>query len=275
MSGLTLIITLCLVFFSCQKEEITSIKEPFDFEQIGIEHNKGLDYVFEYLKKEGVGKTSNLKSATNIFDLTKVATLSYAKTSEIFDGIDYDKLPLIYQDFDGNKLKSAGVDELATSIGSEIELSSSQTFFLNELDKAISNLEIGLQPTIEKIKEIELDITNQCTQEESIVLLSSTSIARYALEYWVNNYEDWLNELGGIDISAINKSGLKSANSSQSWLSETLGAMGKSDVVGGAIGAGVGALAGGVGAAPGAVAGACYSSAGRGIVALLDHWEVW
>jgi hypothetical protein len=24
-----------------------------------------------------------------------------------------------------------------------------------------------------------------------------------------------------------------------------------------------------------AVAGACYSSAGRGIVALLDYWEVW
>ncbi len=73
----------------------------------------------------------------------------------------------------------------------------------------------------------------------------------------------------------MSKSGLKSANSAQSWLSETLGAMGKSDVVGGAIDAGVGALAGGVGAAPGAVAGACYSSAGRGIVALLDHWEVW
>jgi hypothetical protein len=140
MSGLTLIITLCIVLFSCQKEEITSINEPFDYEQIGIEHNKGLDYVFEYLKKEGVGKTSNLKSATNIFDLTKEATLSYAKTSKIFNGIDYDKLPLIYQDFNGNKLKSAGIDELATSIGSEIELSSSQIFFLNELDKVISNL---------------------------------------------------------------------------------------------------------------------------------------
>lgn len=25
----------------------------------------------------------------------------------------------------------------------------------------------------------------------------------------------------------------------------------------------------------GAFTGACYSSAGRGIVALLDHWEVW
>lgn len=191
--------------------------------------------------------------------------------------VDSDKLPLSFQSFSRSKLKSTGTDNLTSSIGSEIELSSLQVSFFNQLDEIMSNLEIGLQPTIEKIKKLESDIINQCPTEETAVLLSATSIARYSLEYWTINYEKWLVELGGADTITMNVSRLKSASESGDWdwFCDTLEDMGKSDVVGGAVGAGVGALAGGVGAAPGAVAGACYSSAGRGIVALLDYWEIW
>ena len=59
------------------------------------------------------------------------------------------------------------------------------------------------------------------------------------------------------------------------WFTDTLKSMGKSDEVGGVMGAVVGSAAAGVGALPGAVAGACYSSAGRGIVALTEKWGLW
>ncbi len=277
LSGLTLAIVTSLMFFSCQKEEIVSTNESFDYEQIGVEHNKGLAYIFEYLKDKGVGKKSNLKGATDIFELTKKATLSFAQTSKITKDSDYDKLPLTFKSFNYSTLKSAGMNELVSSISSEIELSQLQISYFNQLDQIMSNLEIGLESTIEKIKKIESDIISECATEEAEILLSSTSVARHSLEYWSKNYEKWLIELGGVDVLTLNTSRLKSSNieSDWDWFCDTLKNMGKSDVVGGAIGAGVGALAGGVGAAPGAVAGACYSSAGRGIVALLDHWGVW
>lgn len=273
LSGLTLSVIMSLFFFSCQKNEIEPTNEPFDYEQIGIEHNKGLDYVFENLKKEELSGKLSIERVDNLFDLTKQATISFTKTSVITKNIDYSKLPLIFQTFNHNKLKSAGTDELTTSIETEIELSQLQILFLNRLDEVMSNLKIGFQPTIEKIKDIELDIKKQCSNEESELLLAATVVGRYSLEYWQNNYEKWIFELSGGEIT-INASTLKSAHSTKDWdwFWDTLGDMGKSDVVGGAIGAGVGALAGGIGAAPGAVAGACYSSAGRGIVALYDHW---
>ena len=276
---LSLIFTtvMCLFFFSCQEDEIVPIDESFDYELIGIDHNKGLDYIFEYLKDEGVGAKTELKSATDIFDLTKQATLSFAKTSTITNGVNYAKLPLTFQSFNQNTLKSAGINELSSSIQSEVELTPLQISILNELDQTMSNLKIGLEPTIKKIKNIELDIKSQCTEAESELLLSCTSVARHSLEYWTSNFEKWMNELGGTTGIANDVPRLKSANAEDDWdwFYDTLVNMGKSDVVGAGIGAGVGALAGGVGAAPGAVAGACYSSAGRGIVSLLDRWGIW
>lgn len=272
-SRISLLLIGSIFFLSCQKEEVDNKKVFFDYEQIGIEHNAGLNYIFEYLKNGDVNKDSKLKSSSDIFNLTKQATLSFAQISKITKGVDYSKLPLTFQSFNRSTLKSAGTNELVASISSEIDLSSNQKLFLNQLDEVMSNIKKGLQPTIEEIKKLELDIVNQCTNEEAELLLSSTSVARYSLEYWTDNYEKWLTELGGIDIVGANTSQLKSGD--WDWFCDTLGNMGKSDVVGAAIGAGAGALAGGVGAAPGAVAGACYSSAGRAIVALLDHWEVW
>ncbi|MCT4624858.1 MAG: hypothetical protein N4A46_14650 [Schleiferiaceae bacterium] len=257
-----------LFFVSCQKDEPVTKKQSFDYEQIGIEHNKGLDYIFEYLKKEGVNKNSKLKNSTEIFELTKQATLSFAKASTITKDVDFNKLPLTFKSFNRNTLKSAGTNDIVTSIQSEINLSPLQITYLNQLDEIMSNVKIGLQPTIEEVKKLELDIIENCSSEDSDILLSSTSVARHSLEYWTVNCEKWLNELGGINTSNV-KYG------DWFWFIETLIVMGKSDVVGAAIGAGVGALAGGVGALPGAIAGACYSSAGRGIVALLDYWGIW
>ncbi|MEA1886012.1 MAG: hypothetical protein U9N72_02225 [Bacteroidota bacterium] len=256
---------------NCERENALINNSNIDYEQIGIEHNRGLDYIFEALKKEDFGNASELRNFDNIFELSKQATLDFSRESIITKDVDFDELSSILQRFNLTKFKSAGTNELTSEIASQIELTSLQISFFNELDEIISNLEIGLQPTIGKILNLERDIIDKCNSDETKILLSATAIARYSLEYWTNNYEKWLNELSSNKVLGM----YTSKDDDWEWFWDTLEDMGKSDLVGGAIGAGVGALAGGIGAAPGAVAGACYASAGRGIVSLLDHWGVW
>lgn len=156
-----------------------------------------------------------MRSTTNIFDLIEQATLSFAKTSKILRNVNHKGLPLTFQNFNREVLKSAGNNNLTYLINSKINLNPSQITFLNELDNVISNLEIGLELTIEKIKKIELDIISQCSVDEAKILLSATSVARYSLEYWTENYEKWIIELGGMEIGAMNE--LKSISSRGGW----------------------------------------------------------
>ncbi len=263
---ISLILGLCL--FSCQKNESAYREKVFDYEQIGIDHNKGMEYIFEYLKSETVNKQTDLRNAPAIFDLTEQATLSLIQREKIINKLNFDQITPIFEKFNFDISRSGEADDLVSSIHSKIPLSDIQIYYLNQLDEIISNLEIGLEPTIAEIKKLESDIITQCTKDEVVILLSSTSVARHSLKYWTDNYEKWLIELGENPDKKQNVS-------TRSWFSDTIKDMGKADAVGGAIGACVGSIAGGVGAAPGAVSGACYSSAGRGICSLLDHWGVW
>lgn len=268
-------VLLGLCIFACNENTNENSKQAIAYEEIGKEHNNGLDFVFNYLKKNNFKIENNSTDQEAIFKIANHGTLMFTNESDFFTGIEKEKIILTFFTNDLNLLKSLGANELASSIESEIELSAIQISFFNQLDDIMSELGNGLELTIEKINELEAEIINLSPQTEAEVLLISTSLARHSLDYWYNNFQDWISEF--VNDSTISQKIQEELilKSTKSWLTETLVAMGKSDVVGGAIGAGVGALAVGVGAAPGAVAGACYSSAGRGIVALLDHWEIW
>ncbi|WP_435414130.1 hypothetical protein [Polaribacter aestuariivivens] len=161
----------------------------------------------------------------------------------------------------------------------QVELTTLQIKFFDELNQAISDVDlaIGLEVTINKIKFIEEKIISECNEDEKFLLLTSTSIARNSLEYWSTNLEKWVNELNENSTSAKSVSFKTFSKSSDDWgwFTDTLKSMGKSDVVGGVMRGVIGSAAAGVGALPGAVAGACYSSAGRGIVALTEKWGLW
>lgn len=265
LSTLLLIVISGLIISSCQKEDIVQENKPIDYEQLGVEHNKGLEFIFDYLKQNKVLENKKSNDIDNVFDLTKQATILFTKTSDVAEHIILKEDSKVFSSFNQNRLKSSVYEDPIKIIETEVELTPLQISFLNQLGSAISNIDKGLAPTIEKINSIEDEIISTCSEEEKILLLTAISIGKHSMEYWVTNIDRWIEELGGIDNSDAVAMNLKSTNSKLSWLSDTLGDMGKSDVVGGVIGACVGGPAGAVG-------GACYASAGRGIVALYDHW---
>ena len=57
------ILSICSIgFWGCEKNEVIDIPNYEIYQEIGMEHNNGLDYVFDELKKANVSKTT-LKSA--------------------------------------------------------------------------------------------------------------------------------------------------------------------------------------------------------------------
>tara|TARA_B110001452_G_C15181996_1_gene410547 strand:- start:199 stop:1071 length:873 start_codon:yes stop_codon:yes gene_type:complete len=277
---------IALITYSCSKENEIGEVQTIDYEKIGKEHNLGLEFIFNELKSKKISINPKGNNYENFIKETKKASISFIESSNITNHIDYENSSRIFASYDklANKsinLKRKGVYSEIDPIDemkNQVELTTLQVKFFDELNQAISGIDLtaGLEVTINKIKLIEEKIISDCNEDEKFILLSSTSIARNSLKYWSTNLEKWINELNENATSG------KSANfktfsksSDWGWFTDTLKSMGKSDVVGGVMGAAIGSVAAGVGALPGAVAGACYSSAGRGIVALTEKWGLW
>lgn len=272
LAKLFLLMVSVLITISCQKEETSELPELINYEQIGIEHNNGLAFILEQLKESNTSKMIKSNETENLFDLAKDATITFAKESEIAEHISIDADSRLFSNYSPKLLKSATSEDPIDEISEEVELSAIQSAYMEELKIIMSNLDNGLESTIAKIIDLEEDIKNNCNDDEMVILLIATSIGKNSLDYWVNNFDEWIKLIEEDYNSNVSAIMLKSATGTSSWLSETLGAMGKSDVAAGVIGGVVGSMAGGVGAVPGAIAGACYGSASRGIVALYDHW---
>ncbi len=281
------VLIIALITYSCSKENEIGEPQTIDYEKIGKEHNHGLEFIFNELKSKKIKINPKGNNYENFIRETKKSSVSFIESSKITNHIDYENSSKIFASYDklANKsinLKRKGVYSEVDPIiemKEQVELTTLQIKFFDELNQAISDVDLalGIEVTINKIKFIEEKIISECNEDEKFLLLSSTSIARNSLEYWSTNLEKWVNELNENSTSAKSVSFKTFSKSSDEWgwFTDTLKSMGKSDVVGGVIGGVIGAGAAGVGALPGAVAGACYSSAGRGIVALTEKWGLW
>ena len=265
-----------LIIYSCTKENEINDIQTIDYEKIGKEHNLGLDFIFNELKNKKISIDSKGNNFENLMIETKKSSTSFVEYSELTSNLNSKNIINIFNEYDKLAVKDIKYRRKGTKSNSnpiiemkdQVELTAFQIKFFDQLDNVISNLDLGLDLTIEKINEIEKNILLECPKGEQFLLLSSTSIAKNSLTYWNNNLEKWLNLL---NEDPKNKTFSKTVTFSKNdwgWFSDTLKSMGKSDVVGGVIGL---CVAG----PPGAVAGACYSSAGRGVVALFDAWGLW
>lgn len=263
----SLLIVVSIILVACKKETSIQQIKIADYEEIGVLHNEGLNFVLESFRENKVGNKISLQNLQEIYAIIEESSLSFSKETFGLKDNECKKLELNLEEMD-LLIKAISKDEgITNQILSEINLSEQQIYYFNKIENIMSDVTLNLEQTLDNIGAIEIEIITQCPEEDIDVLLSSTSVGKHSLVYWNENFDFWIDELIG---STGNKS-----EEDWEWFWGTLKNMGKSDLVGAGIGAGVGAIAGGVGAAPGAVAGACYSSAGRGIVALLDHWEVW
>ena len=266
-----------------------------DFEMIGVEHNKGLDYIYENLssfidKKNGIELRSyNINS---LYEIVEDASVSFVMMSDYGSGLKKDDL------FEITNLaipktmlrrSDAVVDNLTNSAIND-QLTKKQQYYLEKFNDILLSAnanakkgakKVNIEQIISQLNKLDLTIKSKCSSEEAIPLLAATSVGRHSLQYWNDNLYKWvalvendkkLNPLNNIVL----KSGSESPDDDEwEWFVDTLIDMGQSDGIGALIGAGAGALAGGVGAVPGAISGACYASTGAGVKSLLQRWGIF
>lgn len=271
--GVLFFAILSIFLISCEKsQKETDITEFSDYELIGIEHNKGLDYVFEYVKQSISKEETQLKSATDFLLLVEKGTQEFIKTNELFQNdatreiaLKESREPfLYYSSRNFSNMKSATLENLYPSDKEDL-LTAKQKEILNELNTILSNSLLGIDEIITSLNNLDVKIKSECEVEEIDILLSATSIGRYSFQYWHDNYDKWISEFG----PTYN---LKSTQAF-GW-----GEVGKNDVAYGIGGGLAGALVGGTAtlgvlAVPGWVAGAIGGAIGGSVGnAILQLW---
>ncbi len=254
-SVIMLLLFSLIGFWGCEGYDNIDIPNYEIYQKIGIEHNNGLDYVFEELKKSDVSKIG-LKSANlseDIFEIAQNATKDFiAKTFDLSD----ENLSLvnlqIAKAFDKTSknevnLKSANAHLYESK--TEALLTDTQINFLDELNAIMSDNDHDLKSLQKRIISIENRAVNNLVEEEYAVILAATSVAKYTLEYWSENLDKWSVLLSGNTATLQTMPRLKSGNAESeeddnfSWKE-----VGKADVggaVAAAAGSGVGYLVAG------------------------------
>lgn len=258
---------------SCDKSQEEVDANSFnDYELIGLEHNKGLDFVFQYVKQESQKQRGNLNNVTDFMLLVEKGTQEFIKTSQVFQNEANREIALnesketfaFYSSYNSNSLKSSTLENLWPSDKEDL-LSTKQKEILIELNGVLSNPSLSVEEIISTLNNLDLKIKSECSYDEMDILLSATSIGCHSFQYWNDNLDMWISEFS----STYN---LKSAKSF-SWKE-----VGKNDVAYGVGGGLAGALIGGSvslgvltipGWAAGAIGGAVAGSVGN---AILQIW---
>ncbi len=272
----SLLLLSMFLFMSCQSKVEYLPQTTFQIDQIGKEHNKGLDYVLSYIKinknkimdnskgeflkiaqegtKEYFYKGGYLVSSSNITLANQEASSVY----KYYKDINYENESL-------KKLWPMEKDAL---------LSDLQKQFLNEIQIAIDDQTMDLSATLNVLTKIEKKSIQKCSHEDQYLILSTLSIAKNSLQYWHDNYNDWTYALEDLYNLSHQKIQLRR------WFSWK--AVAKNDIAYGAGGALAGALVGGAvsvgtlsipGYAAGAIGGAVGGSVGNAGLQILDR--IW
>ena len=271
----TLLSLIAISFFvsifitSCQKDVMLNKDNQFNYEKVGIQHNQGLDFVYNYLSEQKLN--GNLKNAKNILSISEQGTYKFLQENNLITDNNVDiaikeaSVPFaIYKSNLQNNLKSGNLEKLWPDNVDSL-LTNIQKQYLNKLDNIININQGNLDAMLINIEKLEVNIKENVSTDNQPILLSSCAIARHSFQYWHDNIDKW-NEL-------LSNTSLKSIKSF-SW-----GEVGKNDVAYGVGGGVAGAIVGGSvsvgvltipGWAAGAIGGAVGGSIGNAILQLWD-----
>lgn len=76
---LTVLLIASICFYGCQEQEKTIQSDKYDFDQIGMEHNKGLDRIFRDLKEAKASSTAKI-STVDYLDLATESGTQFVLT---------------------------------------------------------------------------------------------------------------------------------------------------------------------------------------------------
>ena len=207
------LLVLMMLVFSCQKNEV-ELQQKNEFSQIGLMHNQGLDYVFNYIKKN---KGAAILDKDNYISLAEVATKEFINTT--FIELTQAELEIINSNIESvnkslkkyTEARIANGTELYQSVISEVEnsLTQNQTSYLNELFNIIINESGNIVTLQQNLISLENRAFSLPTEDKQVILLA-IAIARESCNYWNENFKLWQNELGG-------STGNAKTNSDFSW----------------------------------------------------------
>lgn len=198
---LGLLITMT-VFQSCEKSEADSSDNSLSpkinakqLEFVGIEHNKMLDEVYNYIKSESIDEKTG-KSKIENFLISKISSNNEYSHQSNKIGINYakdvfsKKINLNYQLKSANKSTNGLTDN-----------------YVARLDEILTNIDFNNNSVLDAINFLEQEIeqNENLTDEDMITLLSATQVSRYSYNYWSENWVNWL-ALADESKSSRNKS---------------------------------------------------------------------
>lgn len=206
----SLIVTIVLIF-SCQPSDLKINADLVDYDQIGREHNQGLDAIFESLKSlKTSGRLSNARSGefldvienvTIDFTLKNHSDLSGSSVDELKRNVAHMKSNL--NEYSSLAARTNDSQYIHDKMISEIEhlLTANQKSYVSKIIEAVTSIGLDINAIQAKLKNIESEVRLKCSEEELPVLLSTLSIARHSSQYWHDNYSKWVEEFGDLSGS--------------------------------------------------------------------------
>lgn len=184
LSIITISFLVSFFFTSCQKNEIIKEDNQFNYEKIGIQHNKGLDFVYNYLSEQKLN--DNLKKAKDILSISEQGTYKFLQENNLLTNKNVDiaikeaSVPFaIYKSNLQNNLKSGNLEHLWPDNVDSL-LTNVQKQYLNDLDDIINNYQNNLNAMLTEINKLEVNINENVPADEQAILLSSCAIARHS-----------------------------------------------------------------------------------------------
>jgi hypothetical protein len=171
-------------------EQVPKLEIPEEFNEVGILHNEGLEYIYEEIKTQAIEYTKNPKLKSDVFmanydEFLKQTTIKFCKqNNKLNKNIDacehvVAKLPL--------KLKSEAInyDPAIQSLLNEINV----VFSKNLTEDRKEEEEIALL-------KIQLDVINRKATEtlsetDAAIIFCATSTGYHSYQYWTKNYQKW------------------------------------------------------------------------------------
>ena len=189
--------SILLSLSSCKKGNLENVKNKqlnaTDFKIVGIEHNKALENVYQTLKSSKSG-SANFRTTFLTLDyalmLSEQTTIDYVNSSDFSSESTQLAIELINNIYDHMPLMTD--NGLYTSVIAN-SLNAAQIQILDQLNVVMSDDDYSLPSLQNRINNIESQVPSlNLTEEQQIIIYSATSVAKYTLEYWNVNFDEWV-----------------------------------------------------------------------------------
>ncbi len=201
-----LMLLILSVFTECQNHDAVKKQQPdvVNYDQIGIDHNKGLDVIFDALKNDKASSSGRV-SAKDRLDL--ISSIGTQFTLQNHPELSTNAIALLKEravkSISFSKTYLSGRVNGSKDIYQQLMdsanalLNANQKFYIQKILTTMTS-EKDINSILSSFDSIEKEIRSNCSDTELPVILASLSVAKHSAQYWNENYEKWVTEFGGV-----------------------------------------------------------------------------